>query len=100
MPGRNKGVFASKRCIALPAFDTCGESAKSQFLKDRLLLYKNFTRFSFFIFCTETFSAIDDLTVEVTKIDPGALVTYRNGSYNNPYVRYPMQDNSEVKMTG
>lgn len=74
--------------------------SKSQFLKDRLLLYKNFARFSFFIFCTETLSAIDDLTVEVTEIDPGALVTYRNGSYNNPYVRYPVQDDSEPEMIG
>jgi DNA-binding Lrp family transcriptional regulator len=64
--------------------------SKSEFLSDRLLLYKNFSRFSFFIFYTETFSVIDDLTAEVTRIDPSSLVTYRNGSYNNPYVNYPM----------
>ncbi|OWP57076.1 MAG: hypothetical protein B2I17_02640 [Thermoplasmatales archaeon B_DKE] len=68
----------------LPTISRC------KFLDDRLLLYKNFSRYSFFIFYTENFSAIDDLTAEVSKIDPSSLVTYRNGSYNNPYVNYPM----------
>ncbi len=66
--------------------------SKSEFLRERLLLYKNFSRFSFFIFYTETFSVIDDLTAEVTGIDPSSLVTYRSGSYNNPYIKYPMPE--------
>ena len=63
---------------------------KSDFLHERLLLYKNWSRFSFFIFYAETFSAIDYIIRDMKAIDPAGMVTYRNGSYNNPYVRYPM----------
>lgn len=62
--------------------------SKSQFLSERLLLYKNFSRFSFFIFHAEDFSAVDDISMEIAKINPVHWVTYRNGSYNNPYVNY------------
>lgn len=62
---------------------------KSKFLHERLLLYKNWSRFSFFIFYAETFSVIDQLIRDVKAIDPASMITYRNGSYNNPFVRYP-----------
>lgn len=62
---------------------------ESQFLQERLLLYKNWSRFSFFIFYAETFSTVDQLIASTRAIDPACMLTYRNGSYNNPYVRYP-----------
>ena len=62
---------------------------KLRFLSDKLMLYKNFTRFSLFIFYTESFSIIDELTSKMKDIDASAIVTYRNGSYNNPYICYP-----------
>ncbi len=87
---KSKGVLITSVIMKGDFHNWLPAISKSEFLSDRLLLYKNFSMFSFFIFCTETFSAIDELTTEVTKIDPGSLVTYRNGSYNNPYVDYPM----------
>ncbi|EQB72419.1 MAG: hypothetical protein AMDU4_FER2C00143G0002 [Ferroplasma sp. Type II] len=87
-----KGVLIASVIIKGDYHDWLPKILKSKFLSERLLLYKNFSIFSFFIFYAENFSAIDDLTTEVTKIEPGSLVTYRNGSYNNPYVTYPVPD--------
>ena len=87
---KSKGVLITSVIMKGDFHNWLPAISKSEFLSDRLLLYKNFSMFSFFIFCTETFSAIDDLITEVTRIDPGSMVTYRNGSYNNPYVDYPM----------
>ena len=64
--------------------------SESKFLQERLLLYKNWSKFSFFIFYAETFSAIDQLIAGTRAIDPASMLTYRNGSYNNPHVRYPL----------
>ncbi len=62
---------------------------ESKFLQERLLLYKNWSRFSFFIFYAETFSNVDQLIAHAREIDPASMLTYRNGSYNNPHVKYP-----------
>ncbi len=58
-------------------------------LHERLLLYKNWSRFSFFIFYAENFYTVDQLIATAKEIDPTSMLTYRNGSYNNPYVKYP-----------
>jgi DNA-binding Lrp family transcriptional regulator len=59
-----------------------------KFLHERLLLYKNWSRFSFFIFYAENFYTVDQLIATAKEIDPASMLTYRNGSYNNPFVRY------------
>ena len=86
----------SAKGVLLPSIIMTGNYQKwlpaineSKFLQERLLLYKNWSRFSFFIFYAETFSAVDQLIAGTRKIDPASMLTYRNGSYNNPYIRYP-----------
>ncbi len=86
----------SARGVLLPSIIMVGDCHKwlpaifkSKFLGERLLLYKNWASFSFFIFYAETFSVIDNLILEVKAIDPASMITYRNGSLNNPYVNYP-----------
>lgn len=88
--------------VLLPSIIMTGDYQKwlpaineSEFLRDRLLLYKNWSRFSFFIFYAETFSIVDQLIVAARKIDPASKLTYRNGSYNNPHVRYPLPEIEE-----
>ncbi|MCL5731705.1 MAG: hypothetical protein M1605_06340 [Candidatus Thermoplasmatota archaeon] len=82
--------------VLLPSIIISGDYKKwlpaineSEFLRDKLLLYKNWGRFSFFIFYAETFSIVDKLIGATREIDPASMLTYRNGSYNNPHCRYP-----------
>ncbi len=82
--------------VLLPSIIMTGDYQKwlpaineSKFLRERLLLYKNWSRFSFFIFYAETFSTVDQLIAATREIDPASMLTYRNGSYNNPHVKYP-----------
>ncbi|MCL4323469.1 MAG: hypothetical protein M1498_03395 [Candidatus Thermoplasmatota archaeon] len=63
---------------------------ESKPLQERLLLYKNWSRFSFFIFYAESFSKVDQIIAAAKEIDPASMLTYRNGSYNNPYIKYPL----------
>jgi hypothetical protein len=63
---------------------------ESKLLQERLLLYKNWSRFSFFIFYAESFSKVDQIIAAAKEIDPASMLTYRNGSYNNPYIKYPL----------
>ena len=88
--------------VLLPSIIMTGDFRKwlpaineSKFLRDRLLLYKNWSRFSFFIFYAETFSTVDQLIATAREIDPASMLTYRNGSYNNPHVKYPPPDIGE-----
>ena len=62
---------------------------ESKFLRERLLLYKNWSRFSFFVFYADTFSTIDQIVAGAKAINPASILSYRNGSYNNPTVEYP-----------
>jgi len=82
--------------VLLPSIIMSGDYQKwlpaineSEFLRDRLLLYKNWSRFSFFIFYAETFTTVDKLIGATREIDPASMLTYRNGSYNNPHIIYP-----------
>ncbi len=62
---------------------------RSKLLSNLLLLYKNFATYSFYIFSTDTFSLMDELASELMKINSDVLLSYRNGSCNNPFVHYP-----------
>ena len=60
-------------------------------LNDRLILYKNFADFSIFVFYTENFLVLEDITEKMKNFDQDVMVTYRHSSYNNPYIDYPVK---------
>jgi hypothetical protein len=61
---------------------------RDKFLEKRMLLYKNFSRFSFFIMYAVNFAEVDEIEEGFRKINPHHWVAYRGGSYNNPYIKY------------
>ena len=61
---------------------------QDKFLENRMLLYKNLSRFSFFIMHAANFAEVDEIEEGFRKINPHHWVAYRGGSYNNPYIKY------------
>ena len=61
---------------------------QDKFLENRMLLYKNLSKFSFFIMHAANFAEVDEIEEGFRKINPHHWVAYRGGSYNNPYIKY------------
>jgi DNA-binding Lrp family transcriptional regulator len=61
---------------------------QDKFLENRMLLYKNLSKFSFFIMHAANFAEVDEIEEGFRKINPHHWVAYRGGSYNNPYIEY------------
>ena len=61
---------------------------QDKFLENRMLLYKNLSKFSFFIMHAANFAEVDVIEEGFRKINSHHWVAYRGGSYNNPYVKY------------
>ncbi|MBX8643080.1 MAG: hypothetical protein KIY10_10960, partial [Thermoplasmata archaeon] len=61
---------------------------QDKFLENRMLLYKNLSKFSFFIMDAANFAEVDEIEEGFRKINPHHWIAYRGGSYNNPYIEY------------
>ena len=61
---------------------------QDKFLENRMLLYKNLSKFSFFIMHAANFAEVDEIEEGFRKINPHHWIAYRGGSYNNPYIEY------------
>jgi DNA-binding Lrp family transcriptional regulator len=61
---------------------------QDKFLENRMLLYKNLSRFSFFIMHAANFAEVDEIEEGFREINPHHWVAHRGGSYNNPYIKY------------
>ena len=57
-------------------------------LNKKYLIMKNYGSFLFIIYHVKNFNELEMLSAEFSKITDNFMISFRNGSFNNPYVKY------------